>query len=174
MALQLARWGVTPEQLTWLDVPPAASYAQARQLLERLVALHGAKLTPHGEAMAQLPAHPRIAHLLIRGHDPKSDPTDPVRFWFTVGGAVEAGEDLRTRKAEQVMHPSPRSIAADALAVATPADWRPGDAVIVPTAGSCGTAKERMEGKEESVTCIDWFFCTKDVTKEAVFAAITK
>ena len=30
---------------------------------------------------------------------------------------VEAGEDLRTRKAEQVMHPSPRSIAADALAV---------------------------------------------------------
>ncbi len=63
---------------------------------------------------------------------------------------------------------------ADALAGATPADWRPGDAVIVPTAGSCGTAKERMEGKEESVTCIDWFFCTKDVTKEAVFAAITK
>ena len=63
---------------------------------------------------------------------------------------------------------------ADALSVATPADWRPGDAVIVPTAGSCGTAKERMEGKEESVTCIDWFFCTKDVTKEAVFAAITK
>ena len=63
---------------------------------------------------------------------------------------------------------------ADALSVATPADWRPGDAVIVPTAGSCGTAKERMEGKEEGVTCIDWFFCTKDVTKEAVFAAITK
>ena len=64
--------------------------------------------------------------------------------------------------------------AADALEVATPADWRPGDRVIVPPAGSCGTAKERMEGKEESVTCIDWFFCTKDVTKEAVFAAITK
>ena len=32
--------------------------------------------------------------------------------------------------------------------VATPADWRPGDDVIVPTAGSCGVAKERMEGKE--------------------------
>ena len=69
LALQLARWGVTPEQLTWLDVPPAASYAQARQLLERLGALGGLKLTPHGEAMAQLPAHPRIAHLLLRGHD---------------------------------------------------------------------------------------------------------
>ena len=63
---------------------------------------------------------------------------------------------------------------ADALSVATPADWRPGDAVIVPTAGSCGTAKDRMEGKEEGVTCVDWFFCTKDVSEEAVFAAITK
>ena len=69
LALQLARWGVTPEQLTWLDVPPAASYAQAQQLLERLGALGGPKLTAHGEAMAQLPAHPRIAHLLLRGHD---------------------------------------------------------------------------------------------------------
>ena len=69
LALQLARWGVTPEQLTWLDVPPAASYAQAQQLLERLGALGGPTLTAHGEAMAQLPAHPRIAHLLLRGHD---------------------------------------------------------------------------------------------------------
>jgi len=69
LALQLARWGVTPEQLIWLDMPPSASYAQARQLLDRLGALHGAKLTPHGEAMAELPAHPRIAHLLLRGQD---------------------------------------------------------------------------------------------------------
>lgn len=63
---------------------------------------------------------------------------------------------------------------ADALSIATPADWRPGDAVIVPTAGSCGVAKERMEGKDEGVTCVDWFFCTKEVSEEAVFAAITK
>ena len=74
LALQLARWGVTPNELIWLDPPPAASYAQAQQLLERLGALRkqvdgGWKLTAHGEAMAQLPAHPRIAHLLLRGHD---------------------------------------------------------------------------------------------------------
>ena len=67
LALQLARWGVTPHELVWLDVPPAASYAQAQQLLERLGALSNGKLTPHGEAMAELPAHPRIAHLLLRG-----------------------------------------------------------------------------------------------------------
>lgn len=36
LALQLARWGVAPEELAWLDAPPAAAYAQARELLGRL------------------------------------------------------------------------------------------------------------------------------------------
>jgi ATP-dependent helicase HrpB len=67
LALQLGRWGVTPGQLVWLDVPPAAAYAQAQDLLDRLGALDGEALTRHGQAMAQLPAHPRIAHLLLRG-----------------------------------------------------------------------------------------------------------
>jgi peroxiredoxin (alkyl hydroperoxide reductase subunit C) len=63
---------------------------------------------------------------------------------------------------------------ADAFSVATPADWRPGDDAIVPTAGSCGVAKDRMEGKQEGVTCHDWFFCTKKIDKATVLAAITK
>ncbi|MDU4250992.1 ATP-dependent helicase HrpB [Pseudomonas sp.] len=72
LALQLARWGVVPQELAWLDLPPAAAYAQAQDLLERLGALAsragGGSLTPHGQAMAEVPAHPRIAHLLLRGH----------------------------------------------------------------------------------------------------------
>jgi len=56
---------------------------------------------------------------------------------------------------------------ADAFSVATPADWQPGDDVIVPPAGSCGVAKERMEGKE-NIKCYDWFFCTKKISKEEV------
>jgi len=48
---------------------------------------------------------------------------------------------------------------ADASNCATPADWRPGDDVIVPTAGSCGTAKERMDNQTEDQYCIDWFMC---------------
>ncbi|MFJ7110719.1 ATP-dependent helicase HrpB [Pseudomonas sp. NPDC098740] len=67
LALQLGRWGVTPGQLVWLDVPPPAAYAQAQDLLDRLGALDGEALTHHGQAMAELPAHPRIAHLLLRG-----------------------------------------------------------------------------------------------------------
>lgn len=48
---------------------------------------------------------------------------------------------------------------ADKDGVATPADWRPGDDTIIPTAGSCGSAKERMESKDEDKYCLDWFMC---------------
>jgi peroxiredoxin 2/4 len=62
---------------------------------------------------------------------------------------------------------------ADAFEVATPADWRPGDDVIVPPAGSCGVAKDRVEGKEE-MTCYDWFFCTKKLDEKTIMDAIAK
>jgi len=50
---------------------------------------------------------------------------------------------------------------ADQDGVATPADWRPGDDCIVPTAGSCGTAKERMDHPDDDIYCLDWFMCFK-------------
>jgi peroxiredoxin (alkyl hydroperoxide reductase subunit C) len=62
--------------------------------------------------------------------------------------------------------------AADKFNIATPADWEPGDDVIVPTAGSCGVAKDRVEGKEEGIKCYDWFFCTKPMSKEEVLNGI--
>jgi len=57
---------------------------------------------------------------------------------------------------------------ADAYSVATPANWQPGDDVIVSTASSCTAAKERMESKDENVKCYDWFFCTKKLSAEQV------
>jgi peroxiredoxin (alkyl hydroperoxide reductase subunit C) len=45
--------------------------------------------------------------------------------------------------------------------------------VIVPTAGSCGVAKERMESKND-MTCYDWFFCTKKLDKEKVLSTVIK
>jgi peroxiredoxin (alkyl hydroperoxide reductase subunit C) len=62
---------------------------------------------------------------------------------------------------------------ADAFSVATPADWVPGDDVIVPTAGSCGVAKERMASKD-GITCHDWFFCTKKLPKEEIMKTVLK
>ena len=50
---------------------------------------------------------------------------------------------------------------ADKHQVATPANWQPGDDVIVPPPGSCGAAKERVEGAGEGYRCLDWFLCLK-------------
>ncbi len=61
---------------------------------------------------------------------------------------------------------------ADHFSVATPADWRPGDPVIVPPAGSCGVAAERMADDSDGVQCQDWFFCTKELPADQVEAAI--
>jgi peroxiredoxin (alkyl hydroperoxide reductase subunit C) len=55
---------------------------------------------------------------------------------------------------------------ADANKIATPADWQPGDDVIVPPPGSCGTAKDRMAQAGEDIKCYDWFFCTRKLPKE--------
>jgi len=45
--------------------------------------------------------------------------------------------------------------------IATPANWQIGDDVIVPPPGSCGSAKERVEGAGEDYECLDWFLCLK-------------
>lgn len=50
---------------------------------------------------------------------------------------------------------------ADKENVATPADWQPGDDVLIPTAGSCGTARERVENTPSDQYCLDWFLCFK-------------
>lgn len=63
---------------------------------------------------------------------------------------------------------------ADEFGIATPADWRPGDDVIMSPAGSCNAAKNRVEGKEEGLRCQDWFFCTKKIDKETILKKILK
>lgn len=69
LALELAVWGVSdPAELRWLDPPPAAAFAQARELLTWLGALDaGGAVTEHGRRMAELGLHPRLAHMILRG-----------------------------------------------------------------------------------------------------------
>jgi len=68
LALELAEWGVTdPSTLRWLDPPPAAPFAQARDLLTRLGAIDpSGRITGEGRAMATLGTHPRLAHMIVR------------------------------------------------------------------------------------------------------------
>jgi len=93
------------------------------------------------------------------------DPTGTVRtiIYYPLSLGRNFDELLRVVKALQT---------ADRFDVATPADWRPGDRVIVPTAGSCGTAKQRMDDGVEGVQCEDWFFCTRELPADEVEANI--
>ena len=70
LALELLAWGVSePAELAWLTQPPASAMAQAFDLLMRLGALtHAGKhnrITKHGQAMAKLGLHPRLAHMML-------------------------------------------------------------------------------------------------------------
>jgi ATP-dependent helicase HrpB len=69
LALDLAQWGVgDPAALRWLDAPPAAAFARARDLLRALDAIDGnGAITPAGKRMAALPLHPRLAHMVAAG-----------------------------------------------------------------------------------------------------------
>jgi len=67
LALELAAWGAHPGQLRWLDPPPEAMLASARDLLTRLGGLDAAgRISAQGREMARIAVHPRLAHLLLR------------------------------------------------------------------------------------------------------------
>ncbi|HVI30806.1 ATP-dependent helicase HrpB [Phenylobacterium sp.] len=68
LALDLARWGARDAaDLAFLDPPPAAAFAEARALLVRLEALTpDGVLTPHGQALAEVPLPPRLAHMVLK------------------------------------------------------------------------------------------------------------
>ncbi len=72
LALDLAAWGTEADALLWLDPPPPAHLAQARDLLTRLGALAVDRITPVGQAMTQLGAHPRLARMLLAADGPES------------------------------------------------------------------------------------------------------
>lgn len=72
LLLELAIWGVTGvagvagvASMAWLDPPPAGAIQQARELLQGVKALDGAgQVTTLGRKMAELPIHPRLAHII--------------------------------------------------------------------------------------------------------------
>ena len=68
LALELACWGaVDAANLSWLDPPPAAPLAQARDLLRQLEAIDSAgRVTQHGRTLSKLGTHPRLGHMLVK------------------------------------------------------------------------------------------------------------
>jgi len=71
LALELANWGVMDaKQLCWLDPPPPGQLQAGYELLQLLGALDPRRqLTPLGQRLADLPAHPRYGRMLLAGED---------------------------------------------------------------------------------------------------------
>ncbi|SHH37809.1 ATP-dependent helicase HrpB [Cognatiyoonia sediminum] len=67
LALELAQWGAEPSALAFLTQPPAQGLEEGRALLARLDALSNGRITDHGRKVAQMPLHPRLAHMLVKG-----------------------------------------------------------------------------------------------------------
>ncbi len=68
LVLDVAAWGGGDiEKLPWLTPPPHGNVHRAEELLVSLGAIDDKhRITPHGEALAKLPCHPRIAQMLIK------------------------------------------------------------------------------------------------------------
>ncbi|MGH8265552.1 MAG: ATP-dependent helicase HrpB [Steroidobacteraceae bacterium] len=98
LALELAEWGVSdPARLRWLDAPPAASFAQARELLLHLRALDpGGRITAEGRSMAALGTHPRLAHMMVRALVRKDAP-----LACELAGILSERDLLRSRSRER-------------------------------------------------------------------------
>ncbi|EIX7373417.1 ATP-dependent helicase HrpB [Citrobacter freundii] len=66
LLMELLQWGCTdPEQLNWLDTPPAINLQAAKRLLQMLGALEGDRLSARGHKMAALGNDPRLAAMLV-------------------------------------------------------------------------------------------------------------
>ena len=98
IALDLAAWGVSdPGELAFLSPPNPGVFQAARGLLAGLGALDdGGRVTAHGRALAGLPVHPRLGHMLLEGGAGAAalaallEERDPMR-----GAGVDLGARLK-------------------------------------------------------------------------------
>lgn len=97
---------------------------------------------------------------------PNESTTQAVRAVFIIDPDAKIRAILYYPKSTgRNMHEIKRLLTAlqktDEEDIATPANWEPGEDVIVPPPGSCGTAEERMQSEDEDTYCLDWFICFK-------------
>lgn len=117
LLLELKAWGIDdPSSLTWITEPPAGALNQANDLLHRLKALKHGKITPTGRAMLRLPAHPRIAHMLIEASSSSESTADSL--------AADIAAILEERDPMQKEHGTDIGVRVEVLR-----KWRKGDRV---------------------------------------------
>jgi ATP-dependent helicase HrpB len=70
LVLACVNWGTAPQQLSFLDSPPAGTLAAGIALLEQLGAMSEGKITPMGRHIASLGAHPRLGAMMLTARNP--------------------------------------------------------------------------------------------------------
>ncbi|RXZ65740.1 ATP-dependent helicase HrpB [Pelagerythrobacter rhizovicinus] len=119
LALNLARWGThDPASLAWLDPPPAASIASARERLMRLGALDGeGRITLRGEMLAALPLDPAHAAMVLFGAEQgAAREAAKIALLLQERGLGGRGEDLAARLQRWNADRAPRAEASRKLA----------------------------------------------------------
>jgi ATP-dependent helicase HrpB len=99
LALELAVWGARDaDALAFLTPPDPGRLAAAQTLLRALGALdRDGRATAHGRAIAALPLHPRLGHMLLRGRGGTARAM--AALLAARPGAAGAATDLRDRLA---------------------------------------------------------------------------
>jgi ATP-dependent helicase HrpB len=118
LALDLAAWGVAdPQSLAWLDPPPGPAWSEAMELLRELDALDAdGRLTDEGRAMAELPVHPRLAHMLARAaENGEARLAGRIAMILSENGLGGRDPDLRERLRRLGQDRSKRALAACAV-----------------------------------------------------------
>ncbi|MXO89809.1 ATP-dependent helicase HrpB [Pontixanthobacter aquaemixtae] len=119
LVLSLAKWGTPdPATLCWLDTPPAASIASARDRLQKLGALEDSgSISPWGNQIASLPMDPVSAATVLFGAEvSQALPAAKLALLLQERGLGGRGEDLIQRLARWDTDRSPRAKSARKLA----------------------------------------------------------
>ncbi|AKM06789.1 ATP-dependent helicase HrpB [Pelagerythrobacter marensis] len=119
LVLSLARWGTAdPASLAWIDPPPAAAIASARERLVRLDALDGeGRITGRGQALAALSLGPAHAAMVLFGAEHgAADEAARIAMLLQERRLGGRGEDLASRLHRWAGDRAPRAEASRKLA----------------------------------------------------------
>jgi peroxiredoxin (alkyl hydroperoxide reductase subunit C) len=108
----------------------------------------------------------KVANLFGMIH-PKQSTTAAVRCVFVIDPEMKLRAMIYYplnvgRNMDEILRLIDALQTADKYKVALPANWRPGDPVIVPPPTTQEDAEKRMqEAAQQGYECIDWFLCKK-------------
>ena len=111
----------------------------------------------------------KVANLFGMIH-PKQSTTAAVRCVFVIDPEMKLRAMIYYplnvgRNMDEILRLIDALQTADKYKVALPANWRPGDPVIVPPPITQEDAEKRMqEAAQQGYECIDWFLCKKRLT----------